>query len=223
MAGQGLTYAVDLVICIDATGSMGPVIKEVKESASGFYQKISEEMESLGKKVDQLRTKIIVFRDYYFDPADAAMVESPFFDMKTQEAEYAAFVSGILVDGGGDEPENGLEALALAVLSDWEKGATFSKRRQVIMMFTDASAHSLEKSGKPEHYPGHIPGSLDELTELWAQMSASSKRLVLFAPDASPWPMLEAWDQLIFFPSKAGKGLEEFEMGEIVDIIANSV
>lgn len=223
MSGQGLTYAVDLVICIDATGSMGPVIEEVKESAAGFYRKLSYKLESKKKNVDQLRTKVIVFRDYYYDPANMAMVESPFFDMTTQQDEYAAFVAGIIPDGGGDEPESGLEALALAVLSDWEKGATFAKRRQVVLMFTDASAHSLGKADKPAHYPSHIPGSLDELTDLWAQMSSQSKRLVLFAPDASPWTMLGAWEHVTTFPSNAGQGLDEYDMDEILEILANSV
>jgi hypothetical protein len=35
---QGVKYAVDLVMCIDGTGSMGHLIEEVKSSALQFYK-----------------------------------------------------------------------------------------------------------------------------------------------------------------------------------------
>jgi hypothetical protein len=35
---QGVTYAVDLVMCIDGTGSMGHLIEEVKSTALKFYE-----------------------------------------------------------------------------------------------------------------------------------------------------------------------------------------
>ena len=55
-------------------------------------------------------------------------------------------------------------------------------------------------------------------------MSSPAKRLLLFTPDASPWTMIaSSWDNTIHFASKACQGLEEFEMDEILDVIANSV
>lgn len=52
-----------------------------------------------------------------------------------------------------DEPESGLEALALAMGSDWETSGT--SKRHAIVLFTDASAHPLEQQldGIPENYP----------------------------------------------------------------------
>lgn len=32
-------YGVDMVICIDVTGSMAPIIEKVKENALAFYEK----------------------------------------------------------------------------------------------------------------------------------------------------------------------------------------
>ena len=220
---QGVKYAVDLVMCIDGTASMGHLIEEVKSSALQFYDKLEKKMSEKEKTIDQLRAKIIVFRDYWADSADLAMQSSKFFDLRTQASEFASFVSGITATGGGDDPENGLEGLALALQSDWEKSQDFAKQRRVVVVYTDASAHSLEKSSKPSHYPQDIPKTFDELTDYWHDMPIPAKRLLVFAPDASPWVMMDTWENTVYFRSKAGQGLEEFEMDEILNLIANSI
>jgi hypothetical protein len=82
-----------------------------------------------------------------------------------------------------------------------------------------------------QRYPAVIPRSADELYERWGYsgsqegvMEQSAKRLVLFAPDEEPWnEMQEDWDMTLHFPSKAGHVLEEFELDEIIDTIANSL
>ena len=221
---QEIKYAVDLVICIDATGSMTPVIDLVKSSALSFYKDIESRMKERQKNVDQLRAKVIVFRDYWADKPEEVMVNSEFFDLKQKSSEYARFVSSIYAKGGGDEPENGLEALAIALKSEWENGPNFAKQRHLIVFYTDASAHSLEKEPKPSHYPNDIPKNFDELTDLWSEMSDSGKRLLLFAPEATPWTMIaSSWEQTIHYPSKAGEGLKEFENEEILAAIINSI
>ena len=176
---SGVKYAVDLVMCIDGTGSMGHLIEEVKSSALQFYDKLEMKMSEKEKTIDQLRAKVIVFRDYWADSADIAMQSSDFFNLRTQASEFASFVSGITASGGGDEPENGLEGLALALKSDWEKSQDFAKQRRVVVVYTDASAHSLEKGSKPSHYPKDIPTTFDELTDYWHDMPTTSKRLLL--------------------------------------------
>lgn len=220
---QGVKYAVDLVMCIDGTGSMGHLIEQVKSSALQFYDRLEAKMAEKQKNIDQLRAKVIVFRDYWADSSDLVMQISDFYNLRTQASDFAEFVSKIYATGGGDEPENGLEALALALQSDWEKSQEFSKQRYVVVLYTDASAHSLEKGSKPSYYPQEIPNTFDDLTDYWHDMSVASKRLLLFAPDASPWNVMESWENTIYFSSKAGQGLEEFEMEEILNVIANSI
>jgi hypothetical protein len=221
--GLGVKYAVDLVMCIDGTGSMGHLINEVKSVALSFYEKLEAKMYEKQKRIDQLRAKVIVFRDYYADPGDMAMVCSRFFDLRTEASVFAGFVSRIEAAGGGDEPENGLEALALALSSDWEKTQNYAKQRHIVVVWTDASAHQLEKGSKPSYYPQDIPKTLDDLTDYWTDMSTFAKRLLLFAPDAYPWSILQSWDNTIQLPSSAGEGMEEYEMAEILDAIANSI
>ena len=103
--GQGLDYNVDLVMCIDGTGSMGHIIKEVKENALTFYKKFTIAMEEVDKSVQQLRVKIILFRDIGVD--SDSMVESKFFVLGEdgEDEEFHRFVDSIEAVGGGDQKE----------------------------------------------------------------------------------------------------------------------
>lgn len=61
VAGQGMgEYCVDIVMCIDATGSMAPIINEVKDNAMSFYQQFIDSMEENDKDVAELRIKVTV-------------------------------------------------------------------------------------------------------------------------------------------------------------------
>ncbi|MFG2723242.1 vWA domain-containing protein [Streptomyces sp. NPDC048416] len=225
-----LQYAVDIVLCIDATGSMFPVLDTVKASALQFHERLDGVMGKKGKAISQLRLKVIAFRDFGDDPS-TAIEQTDFLQLPSQARDFEQFLSGIHASGGGDIPESGLEALALAVNSPWETG--LDRRRHVIVMFTDAPAHPLGTAGaSAQSYPAGIPRSIDDLFEQWGYarsqtsvMEQSAKRLVLFAPDEAPWsdPIAEEWDLTLHFASKAGQGLEEFEMDEIIETIANSL
>ncbi|MFE9412216.1 vWA domain-containing protein [Streptomyces sp. NPDC006704] len=225
-----LQYAVDIVLCIDATGSMFPVLDTVKASALQFHERLDGVMGKKGKAISQLRLKVIVFRDFGDDPSNA-IEQTGFLHLPSQARDFEQFLSGIDATGGGDIPESGLEALALAINSPWETG--LDRRRHVIVMFTDAPAHPLGTAGaSAQSYPAGIPRSIDDLFEQWGYarsqtsvMEQSAKRLVLFAPDEAPWsdPIAEEWDLTLHFASKAGQGLEEFEMDEIIETIANSL
>jgi von Willebrand factor type A domain len=226
----GFTYAVDIVFCIDATGSMRPVINAVKENVRSFHDLLSSSMAEKSKSISQLRVRVIAFRDFADNPDDALRF-TDFFKLPAQREEFEAFVRGLHADGGGDEPESGLEALAVAIDSNWERG--LDRRRHVIVMFTDAAAHPLgDPSVRAEStYPQAAPASIDELFERWgyqssqeASMENAAKRLLLFAPDTIPWNAIAAdWDNTIFLPSRAGDGLEDHEMSEIINAIANSI
>ncbi|KOY87715.1 hypothetical protein AD998_17680 [bacterium 336/3] len=222
---QGLSYHVDIVMCIDATGSMSPIIGKVKENALRFYDDLATLMRQKSKQIDKLRVKIIAFRDYYVD-GDKSMETSEFLTLPDQKDEFKKFIDAIQADGGGDEPENGLEALALAIQSDWSKEG--DKRRQIVLLWTDASTHPLEfkADSKPQNYPTSIPKNFDDLSDLWdgQTMSRASKRLIMYTPDAYAWTdIANHWENTIQYPSKAGEGLNEVDYQTILDAIANSV
>jgi len=224
-----LLYAVDIVLCIDVTGSMQPVIREVKSGAFSFHSQLNAIMRRKGKDVSQTRIRVIAYRDFR-DRADDALQATPFFKMPGQARAFESSVRSLSPFGGGDEPESGLEALSVAIDSEWEQG--MDMRRHVIAVFTDASARPL---GGPERtkaqYPPGVPDTISQLGDRWGYpgtqtsvMESSAKRLLLFAPDVYPWTEIaDEWDNVMLIPSQAGAGLQELEFKEILDAIASSV
>jgi hypothetical protein len=224
-AARGLSYAVDIVFCIDVTGSMTPVIDAVKTNALRFYEDVQTNLTAKGKNVDQLRVRVIAFRDFTQD-AETALQESSFFPLPDEQTAFDAFVGGLVADGGGDAPESGLEALALAINSPWTSRG--DRRRQVVVVWTDAPAHPLNFAELPADLASSVPSNFSELTDLWEDpqgpVGASSKRLILFAPDGSGWSDISAnWENVVHHPSQAGGGLSDVDYGTIVDSIGNSV
>ena len=222
-----MSHVVDIVFCIDCTGSMSPVLDASKALALGFHDELERDLVEQQKTIDQLRVKVIAFRDYYVDGADS-MSESRFFALPDDASDYAAFVSGLKASGGGDEPESGLEAFALAMKSDWNTAD--GRKRQVICILTDASAHPLEKagSGAPSHYPSDLPKTFDALADKWeGEMDEKARRLVIFAPEAYPWneicPDQGGFSDAIHYPSSGGAGLSDVDYKQIINLIANSI
>jgi hypothetical protein len=220
-----LSYAVDIVFCIDVTGSMDPIIDAVKANALRFYDDVQTNLTAKGKNVDELRVRVIAFRDLAAD-GDAALQESPFFRLPAEQSAFSDFVNGLLAEGGGDAPESGLEAVALAANSQWTTRG--DRRRQVVVVWTDAPALPLEPAVVPAELRTRVPADFSALTDLWEDtqgpLGASSKRLILFAPDGPGWSDISAvWENVVHHPSQAGGGLSDVDYGTIVDSIGNSV
>ena len=141
-APRGLSYAVDIVFCIDVTGSMSPIIDQVKANALRFYDDVQSNLTAKGKDVDQLRVRVIAFRDFVADGA-AALAASAFFTLPDERASFSDFVNGLIAEGGGDAPESGLEAVALAIDSPWT--TIGDRRRQVIVVWAADAGYTSAK------------------------------------------------------------------------------
>jgi hypothetical protein len=224
-APRGLNYAVDIVFCVDVTGSMTPILDQVKANALRFYSNVQSNLTAKGKTIDELRVRVVAFRDIVAD-GDAALQESPFFELPAEAAGFSDFVNGLVAEGGGDAPASGLEALALAMTSPWTTRG--DRRRQVIVVWTDQPAHALDASVLPPPLTGRVPADFSALTDLWEDpqgpLGSSSKRLILFAPDGPGWSDISGvWENVVHHPSKAGGGLSDVDYGTIIDSIGNSV
>ena len=225
---QGLTYNVDIVMCIDCTGSMSGLLDTVKANALKFYPDLKARCDAEGKNISELRIRVIGFRDLGYDKENA-IVDSGFLSIPDQEEEFKKIVNSFVASGGGPEPESGLEALAMAINSDWTKGG--DKRRHVIVVWSDASTHALGESGKENPlYPSEVPANLDELTDWWedeqsgGKMNKNAKRLIIFAPDASAWSEIgSSWTGTIHHTAEAGSGLEEVDYDTILKAIVKSI
>ena len=192
--------AIDVVFCVDATesvtDSVAPgcsVLDLAKKKIISIYEDLSNAREKKGKSgILQFRVRLIAFRDYLAD-GERAMLVSDFFQLPQQSAEFEACVNSIHADGGGDVPEDGLEALAYAIRSNWTTEGTF--RRHIIVLWTDAAPHALGFGKDAQHYPKGMASDIEVLTEWWYAMGNREKRLVLFAPDESYWQYIcDNWD-----------------------------
>lgn len=222
-----VTYSVDMVFCIDATGSMGNVIDMVKNNALHFYNDVKNAMAAKSKTIDTLRVRIVAFRDYIAD-GNEAMLATDFFTLPDQAADFEACVRSIEAFGGGDDPEDGLEALGYAIKSKWNTEGM--KKRQVIVVWTDAETHPLGYANTAPNYPEKMAKTFDELTAWWGDaqnngfIDQRAKRMLLFAPNAPYWSTIsDTWDNVIHFPSAAGRGLGEFDYNQIIDSISNTI
>lgn len=221
-------YTVDMVLCIDATGSMENlsggqqrIINMVKQNALSFYDDMIKKMEAKHKPMAQLRVRVIIFRDYLADGADA-MKATDFFLLPQQAKEFEACINGIHADGGGDIPEDGLEALAYAMKSKWTTYG--AKKRQVIVVWTDAGTHELGYGKSSSFYPKGMPKNLAELEDWWDAMDDYAKRLIIYAPDTNYWNYIsENWEKVYHVPSAAGDGMSEHDYSEILDLITNTI
>ena len=233
-------YHVEVAIVMDATGSMSPIIDEVKKNAMDFCKKFTEKMEAVGKQVAALRVKVVPFRDFAYD-GDKSLEQSKFFNLPEENEAFRNYVEQIQAFGGGDEPENALEAIAVAMRSDWTtEKIPGIKRRHVILVFTDASAAPLKDASKPDKskcsrienstYPENMPSSLAELSDMWEGISQDlggmpekrSKRIVLFVPNSQPWNEI-VWNQSWQNFSKAGKGLDDVSIEQTLEMLVGSM
>ncbi len=236
LGGQGTyqkqyTYDVDLVLCIDATKSMDPIIQMVKNNAKRLPDDVLRKAGEKSKVISSLRIKLLLFRDYIAD-GEHAIEMTDFMNMPAQKEAFCAAVNTIEAIGGGDEPEDGLEALAYAMASKWQKPVGNQKCRQIIVVWTDASTHKLGFGKSAPNYDPKLPANFAELTDWWgddpdsptAKMHYSSKRLLLFAPDAKYWSTIsENWDNVIPVRTIAGQGLQEHEYEEVLKLLVETL
>ena len=217
-----ITYNIDLVLCIDSTAGMLPVIEMVKDKALHFFEHIMAAMEAEAKILNKLRVRVISFRDYLAD-GDDAMMETDFFVLPDQVEEFSNVVNSIKAEGGGDVPEDGLEALGYAIRSPWN---TEGIKRQVIVVWTNSPTHNIGFGAEALYYPKNMAKDLNELTSWWGNAEIGgyignrAKRLLLFAPDAPYWNTIsDNWENVIHFPSPAEMVLNNYDDSIIIDCL----
>ncbi|MCZ6788277.1 MAG: HEAT repeat domain-containing protein [Planctomycetota bacterium] len=117
----------DLVLVLDATGSMTPVLQETKRT-------IERLVRSLRALVPNLRLRSVAFRDHrdVFLTAASPLTADPRL--------IEDFLASIPATGGGDLPEGVLAGLRTAIEgTPWR-----DKSRRVVLLFGDAPPHERE-------------------------------------------------------------------------------
>lgn len=227
MITRGISRNVDLVFCIDGTGSMRPIMDDIKENAIRFYGDVVEACYSHGAEVSALRVKVIVFRDYASEGPDA-IVESPFFELPADDDIFADFLKHIVPGGGAGRGACGLEALHYAFRSDFVHGP---KDRQIVVLISDTYPRPLPKRGRKGYYPEGMSKD-EDLINTWScaipdpniTLSPRGKRLVFFAPAETDYASLAGkLKGAIFQPVAKENGLRDVDFSSIVRVIAASV
>lgn len=247
-SGDGQPTYADIVFVIDITGSMAPCIDKVKDFSTKIYDTIAPQMENAERPLAQLRVKVIGYRDFYHKNKhtgeyETAIEESGFFYLPEDNEKFKDFLGSLEAKGGGDYPESGLEALALAMKTDWVQPADIAaKKRHIIILFTDASAHPLEKAATDEknpNYPSGMPKSYTELMSWWGTdaqganqnydsepiMDQNAKRLHLFRPEgADPWDAIARDGNMVSMSDIArDEGGKELSVDELIATIIYTV
>ena len=250
-----LNCSVDIVFCIDATGSMRQLMEKIKQTAIALPKDLTEAVKKAGKTMRKIRIKVIDFADFKSEGKDT-IHESPFYNANSQIVEIINEFDSIKTakdDGegrGGDEiPENALEAIWLAMNSDFIEQRPDEDIRQIIMVFTDASPWNLQERAK---YPGYakynFPKKIDEMRRLWgkfygadlklrseeseeevvryenARLNPEFARMLLYAPlgeiAGHSWDYVSKWERVSTFPVVPYDGCIEIAVERILgDII----
>lgn len=218
--------ALDIVFCLDATSSMTPFIDTARKIVLSFHRKMQDGMMTRGIILDRIRARVIEFRDCFADTS--WLRQTDFLVLPANEWVLNSVVSTITASGGGDEPESALEALSVAIGSDWI--GKHVKSVLLIVMLTDASAHPLGKGGvkRSADYPEGLATSLSDLQERWSALCrgapAQIQRLLLLAPDAYPWKEIaRTWNDCIHLVSAGGHGLAEAAAEAVIESILSTL
>lgn len=209
-------FKADVVMCIDATGSMGNIINIVKRNACNFYGDLKRVSRKQGKDITEMRIKVVVFRDFMgANSPEESLNESGFFNMPDQELDFKRNVEEIVPMGGMDIPEIGLDALALSMNSEWNES---SDVKRVIILWTDAPTKAPQGRGR------HRLDTLSKVAEKWNSQMGDSKAMILFAPDEATWKnVISSFDNVTLHPTMGGGGLSEYDYEEILRNISEGI
>jgi hypothetical protein len=109
--GGGTAQAVDLMFCIDTTGSMEPYIDEARASA----RRIAE---TLRANATAVRVGVVEYRD----GGDAFRARTV-LPLSEDVAAFQRALDGLVADGGGDTPESVFSGVMVALNQDWDAEA----------------------------------------------------------------------------------------------------
>ena len=119
--GEEQGRPVDIVVVFDVTESMGPFIDGMKEAAIDFADR-------LAKANRDYRLGLVTFEDYVIRDER---------EFTRSAREFKSWVGALRPAGGGDIPENSLDAMLLASRFPFRPDA-----QAVIILITDAPNHT---------------------------------------------------------------------------------
>jgi len=176
----------DIVLCVDATASMGGCLEQLKAHLGTFIAELEKPREvqpNVLTRVSDWRLRLLPFRDILHNKV--GMVND--FPFCTTAAEFQRHLadprSAAATEGSGGLEESALDALYLAVrTSEWrpEKDA-----HRFVILFTDAATH-------PEMHPSTAGSGPYDVGEVIQSIRTYKIKPILFAPKASEYEAIYA-------------------------------
>lgn len=215
----------DVVLLLDDTESMTPFFNRIR-----FF--CSEMNKALLTYSEKVRIQLILFRDYADHPM--AIRKSRHFILPDQMYFFDLYINQLVANIEGDEPENGLEAIATAIHNEWSFDIIPSQG--LIILLSDGPAHPLTPGLSRADFPGyplHMPTSIEALGLMWDEMQNKRQNihvkhhpveLVMFAPnDADTYGRLLALQHTSIHPVDVGEGLASLEIKEMLEKIVSQL
>lgn len=190
---------------------MSQCIERFKNMCRSLYDNIQEQAECKMITLQQCRIRIISYGDFSNKGAKE-ILDSGFFDLPERNEAFLSFVNSLSATGSGNtNEERGLEAMSLAIESDWAKHQSSNKYRHLIFLLTDAQFD--DKSNKDnKHYHSNLDQKLEDLYISWEEKMPRGKKLILFAPDLYPWAdVSSSIDNCIHYPLCNLNDLNDFK------------
>jgi hypothetical protein len=151
--GEQATFAakLDVLFLLDATGSMGDEISQLKEN----IRAISAQIDALPTQPD-VRFGLVTYRDR----GDAYVTQA--FDFTPSVEQFAEILAAVEADGGGDYPEDLNEGLSQAIHNvEWRVDGTVS----LIFLVADAPPHL--DYGQENHYAFEMLGAVQRGVKIY--------------------------------------------------------
>jgi hypothetical protein len=195
---MSISYDVQVCFVIDCSGSMSSLLPAVQAHALSFEGELRHALAAQQKAVDSIEVRVVGFRGAYDHPLPTFEMMDRFVRLPDEAARFKVFVERI--ESGDDEA--GLEALALAIASPWNR--TQGKKRHIVVLYTDEPPHDLGRRDVPAPIP--LPASLDALQANWESgMDRSAKRLVMFTDGSDVWRRVATeWTNTVHLPVASG-------------------
>lgn len=220
--GVSFMYHIDCVFCVESTSNMSSASGTVKKRINDILDMFIDHLEGWWDEPGLIRAKFILFRDFSCCPN--AIEESIFFNVENSRSEMEAYFDGIEFKGGHGYC-NALEAIALALKSDWTTGG--DRRRHLVFVFSNGTVRNLgESKASMSNYPSDMPVDFTQLYGWWEGSDSTLNsaydwrkgRLAAFAPAKDPWLKMSPWSRYWLFCSDTGAGRDDDDYMVIPDM-----
>jgi hypothetical protein len=138
----------DLVFCMDCTGSMGPYINKAKESIKSIVNKITDK-----SGCDDLLFGLVAYRDH--PPQENTYITKKFNFTNNLET-MQNYLIDLKANGGGDGPEALTSALYEINTLEWRTDST-----KIVIIISDAPPHGLGEYD--DRFPNGDPNGYDPI------------------------------------------------------------